>query len=203
MLKSKYLWIILLLGIILPVLFYFGYFLWELKKFNDSFKPFDETELLKTHYQGVDCSSLVGHISFGDYGISAQSACAGERAWYENNVELCKLYDFNSFPDACITWIAVKTGNLRICEMNDKSISFPNNKLPEKEWKNYLVYNCYEYAAKYRDEPKVCDSIPYMYEADKQQCVEDATDGETYLQFTDSPIRPYCLEYNSDGVCVW
>jgi hypothetical protein len=187
MLKSKYLWVILLFGIIFSILAY-GYL--DLIQSYDS-GWFDETEFLKTHYQGVDCSSLVGDVLLGDYGIPAQSACAGERAWYENNVKLCNLYqDGNEDSSGCRKWMAVKTGDLELCKplglVGDIGME---HRLIKSEINKAWRYGCEQNIAEYRDVPSICNSIPYSSEEYRRECKARATDGKTYLQFTQSPIR--------------
>ncbi len=190
--------IIALAGLLLPALLYYAYFEWQMKQLHDSLQPFDETEFLKIHYQGVDCSSLVGRVWFGDYGISAQEACIGERAWYESNIELC------NHNNNCMAWIAVKIGDLEICkQLEPEREPSMEKKLIKDKQQNVMQYGCEEMVATSRDMPAICDSIPYSGEPYKQACKEKATNGKTYLQFENSPMRPYCLEYNSDGVCVW
>lgn len=197
-LPLKVIGIIVLTGLGLPILLYYIYFEWEMKQFRESLQSFDETEFLKTHYQGVDCSSLVGRVTFGDYGISAQEACVGERAWYEGNIELC------NHINGCMAWIAVKTGDLEICkQLEPERAPSMEDKLIGNKRQNVSQHGCEQGVAIYRDMPKICDSIPYSDESYKQECKEKATDGKTYLQFENSPMRPYCLEYNSDGICVW
>ena len=103
-----------------------------------------------------------------------------------------------------MAWIAVKTGDLEICkQLKPERAPSMEDKLIRDKQQNVSQYGCEQSVAIYRDMPAICDLIPYSNEHYMQECKEKATDGETYLQFKASPMRPYCVEYNSNGKCVW
>ncbi|MBI5953157.1 MAG: hypothetical protein HY865_15995 [Chloroflexi bacterium] len=190
-------WISLFSGIILSVLFSFGVMFWLVKQTEDVFKQFDETEFIKTHYAGVDCSSLKGSVfrANDDMSRSAQSVCLAERAWFENNINFC--YHTGNPNNNCLTWMAIKLGDLKICEMQkpyyDPDSSFFDvgfgGLILEEEKPRAWLYRCYWIYARMRDESAVCDLIPFARESSKQtECIKPSTDGDTYLEFKYAPI---------------
>lgn len=146
-------------------------------------------EYARTHYANVDCSTLTGWVFQDDVMVSRQSACAGERAWFENNIEFCKLHDD---PDGCLGWMAIKTGDLKICEMKEKKTGYfwIQDKLSEKEQQNAWLYECYWPIANWRNDPAICDLIPYATEDLRQRCKDTAKNWTiNYLRYKDhSPI---------------
>lgn len=190
--KQQRLWWAVLFGVTVIVLLYAGY-IWKIST-EEVFKMFDETEFIKTHYAGVDCSSLsgLGSVPRGDMFKSAGLACLAERAWFENDIKFC-YYDMDYPNNNCLMWMAIKLGDLKICELQKPPYDNPSfgEELLEEGKPRAWLYMCYSFYAMQRDEPAICNLIPYAVEDVKwYQCIKLARDGDTYLKHYDdySPI---------------
>jgi len=148
----------------------------------------ESAELLKSHYAGVDCGSLKGIVLHGDLGVSQRSVCAGERAWFENDISFCDLVDNR---DLCIGWMAIKIGDPAICQQISIRAGYfwVEDKLVAEQKDLAWLYDCYRAMANWRNDSSLCDLIPFSEDFWKQWCRETAENWEpSYLDLEESPI---------------
>jgi len=149
-----------------------------------------DKELLKSHFAGVDCVGLMGWMvkPNNDVVETRKSICASERAWFENDTSFCNLHDD---PDHCFGWMVIKTGNLELCKSKTKRTNYSDSGieriLKEEEKVNSWLYDCYRATANWRNDPTICNKIPYKTEYLLQQCKDTASNwGTNFSKFTDS-----------------
>lgn len=149
------------------------------------FRPFEvinpsgvgnsEAQLLAIHYKGVDCSKLVGQTvrPNNDVVELKKDVCISERAWFENNSVLCNSH---SDKDHCFGWMAIKIGDLDLCRSKSKKTGYfwVENQLKDSEKQNAWLYDCYRAVANWRNDPNICDSIPYKSPDLLQSCKESS-----------------------------
>lgn len=134
-----------------------------------------EAQLLANHYKGVDCTQLVGQTvrPNNDVVELKKDVCISERAWFENNPTLCNSH---SDKDHCFGWMAIKTGDLGLCQSESKKTGYfwVENQLKDTEKQKAWLYDCYRAVANWRNEPSICDSIPYNSPELLQSCKESS-----------------------------
>jgi len=151
----------------------------------------NDEKLLNSHYAGIDCSKLHGNIVRPNNDIveTRKSVCAAERAWFENDPSFCNLHDD---PDHCLGWIAIKTGDLGLCRSKNKKTGYfwIEDKLHDDEKSNSWFYDCYRATANWRNDPSICEQIPYKTEDLLQQCKSTSSSWSNhYSKYTNfSPI---------------
>lgn len=135
-----------------------------------------EAQLLATHYKGVDCTRLFGQTvrPNNDVVELQKDVCISERAWFENNPTLCNSH---SDKDHCLGWMAIKTGDLGLCQLKGKKTGYfwVENQLKDTEKQEAWLYDCYRAVANWRNESGICDSIPYKSPELLQSCKESST----------------------------
>ncbi len=90
-----------------------GFLIIGLRLINSNKLSSDE-ELLKSHYNGIECRVLSGETARPGSDIiePRRDICAEERAWFENEPDFCSLH---SNPDNCFTWMAIKLKDPSLC----------------------------------------------------------------------------------------
>lgn len=149
-----------------------------------------EAQLLATHYKGVDCAQLVGQTvrPNNDVVELKKDICISERAWFENNSTLCNSH---SDKDQCFGWMAIKTGDLSLCQLKNKKTGYfwIEERLKDTEKQKAWLYECYNGFANWRNEPDICNSIPYKSLELLQSCKEISSKWEQkFSDFDESPI---------------
>lgn len=181
--------ILIALGIGYAVYWFWGARLWASWQYDRFLSTSQEAaELLKSHYAGIECDQLKGQVLVGDLGASQQSLCAGQRAWFENDISFCDLHDN---PDLCFGWMAIKIGDPAICELttNRTGSTSIKAKIVADEADSAWLYDCYRSMANWRNDSALCDLIPFAEDSWYQQCRDTAGNWDQhYSDFEHSPM---------------
>lgn len=144
---------------------------------------------LSNHFKGTNCALLAGTFvrPGNDVVEQKKDVCVSERAWFENNSKLCEMH---SDKDHCFGWMAIKTGNIDLCDnlSGEGYLPVAERLKPGNETRAGL-YQCYYTMASWRDDPKYCDLIPFNTQADLQSCRDMTIDlNQSLSTMTGSPI---------------
>lgn len=135
----------------------------------------DSNILYQNHYLNFDCNSLEGWFTppDGDMRLPEKDVCSEERAVNENNPSFCEI---NSDSNTCITRVVIKHGDLNVCQfIKNKNGSFwIKNQLKDEEKDNAGLYDCYRAVANWRNDPSICNKIPYKEIEELNNCKETA-----------------------------
>lgn len=148
------------------------------------------------HYRDVDCESLSESLVVlpgGDLVRTRKDICLGERAWIENDPRYCQSH---SDPDGCFGWMAIKAGDVGLCAKlrdKDRSYYYVASQLRNESKANAWLYDCYRAAANWRNDPTICDRIPYRSTEFLKACKDESLGwGQHFSQFQHSPISGPC-----------